>query len=97
MSLKLITFEPNMEKEAKSLMERVGEALDEIRPFLNADGGDLSIVDITEDHVLLIEFTGACSSCSMNNMTFKNGVEDAIKRLVPEIKRVEPVNFSLTF
>ncbi|MEX2596913.1 MAG: NifU family protein, partial [Salibacteraceae bacterium] len=39
---------------------------------------------------------GACSSCSMNDMTFKNGVEDAIKRLVPEIKQVEPINFSLT-
>lgn len=78
------------------LLNKVTAALDEIRPFLNEDGGDLNIVEITEDHVLLIEFTGACSSCSMNNMTFKNGVEDAIKRLVPEIQRVEPVNFTLT-
>lgn len=86
-----------MAKEQAQLMEKVSKALDEIRPFLNADGGDLSIVEITEDQTLKIEFTGACSSCSMNNMTFKNGVEDAIKRLVPEIERVEPVNFSLTF
>jgi len=80
----------------QELLVRVIEALDEIRPFLNEDGGDLSVVDITEDGILKIEFMGACSSCSMNNMTFKNGVEDAIKRLVPEIKRVEPVNFSLS-
>jgi Fe-S cluster biogenesis protein NfuA len=86
-----------MEKVARELLEKVVKALDEIRPFLNADGGDLSIVEITEDRVLRIEFTGACSSCSMNNMTFKNGVEDAIKRLVPEIQSVEPVNFSLTY
>ncbi len=78
-------------------MDKVVEALDEIRPFLNADGGDLSVVEITDENILRIEFTGACSSCSMNNMTFKNGVEDAIMRLVPEIRSVEPVNFSLTF
>ena len=86
-----------MVNDQDELMVKVIGALDEIRPFLNADGGDLSVVEITDDHVLRIEFTGACSSCSMNNMTFKNGVEDAIMRLVPEIKSVEPVNFSLTF
>ncbi len=85
-----------MSTPAQDLLIRVVEALDEIRPFLNEDGGDLNVVEISEDGVLKIEFTGACSSCSMNNMTFKNGVEDAIKRLVPEIKRVEPVNFSLS-
>ena len=86
-----------MVNDQDELMVKVIGALDEIRPFLNADGGDLSVVEITNDHVLRIEFTGACSSCSMNNMTFKNGVEDAIMRLVPEIKSVEPVNFSLAF
>lgn len=85
-----------MSTPAQDLLIRVVEALDEIRPFLNEDGGDLNVVEMSEDGVLKIEFTGACSSCSMNNMTFKNGVEDAIKRLVPEIKRVEPINFSLS-
>lgn len=80
---------------SEDLFNKVCDALDEIRPFLNEDGGDLSVVEITEDNILKIEFTGACSSCSMNNMTFKNGVEDAIKRLVPEIKGVVPVNFAL--
>ena len=76
--------------------QKVNDALDEIRPFLREDGGDLNVVEITGDRILRIEFTGTCSSCSMNNMTFKNGVEDAIKRLVPEIVSVEPVNFHLT-
>lgn len=79
----------------EALFVKVINALDELRPFLHEDGGDLKIVDITTDKVLKIEFVGACSSCSMNNMTFKNGVEDAIKRLVPEITGVEPVNFTL--
>ncbi|MEX2596912.1 MAG: NifU family protein, partial [Salibacteraceae bacterium] len=64
-----------MKNENEGLMKRVVDALDEIRPFLNEDGGDLKIVEITDDNVLRIEFTGACSSCSMNDMTFKNGVE----------------------
>lgn len=79
----------------EELFLKVLSALEELRPFLHEDGGDLEIVDITADHVLKIQFIGACSSCSMNDMTFKNGVEDAIKRLVPEIQRVEPVNFTL--
>lgn len=77
------------------LLEKAKGALDEIRPFLMEDGGDLEIIELTDDNVLKIEFKGACSNCSMNNMTFKNGVEDAIRRLVPEIKSVEPVNFVL--
>ncbi|GAB4382244.1 MAG: NifU family protein [Salibacteraceae bacterium] len=84
----------DMSKE--ELFEKVAVALDEIRPFLNEDGGDMKVIEITDNRVLRIEFIGACSSCSMNNMTFKNGVEDAIKRLVPEIERVEPVNFELS-
>ncbi|MEZ4720665.1 MAG: NifU family protein [Flavobacteriales bacterium] len=81
---------------AEELFLKVVNALEELRPFLHEDGGDLEIVDITADRVLKIQFVGACSGCSMNNMTFKNGVEDAIKRLVPEITRVEPVNFELS-
>jgi Fe-S cluster biogenesis protein NfuA len=87
----------NMEQNVanEELFIKVVSALDELRPFLHEDGGDLEIVDITPDKTLKIQFVGACGSCSMNNMTFKNGVEDAIKRLVPEIKQVEPVNFTL--
>lgn len=91
----MVNFVPH-QSAMQSLAEKVTNALDEIRPFLNEDGGDLEVIEITSDNVLRIEFKGACSSCSMNNMTFKNGVEDAIRRLVPEIKGVEPVNFHLT-
>ena len=87
-------MEQSVQNEA--LFLKVVGALDELRPFLHEDGGDLEIVDITADGVLQIQFVGACSSCSMNNMTFKNGVEDAIMRLVPAIRSVEPVNFSLS-
>lgn len=86
-----------MQEEAvnEALFIKVVSALDKLRPFLHEDGGDLEIVDITADKVLKIQFVGSCSSCSMNDMTFKNGVQDAIMRLVPEIERVEPVNFTL--
>ena len=81
--------------KASDILSRVNDALSEIRPFLEEDGGDLEVIEITEDFVARVEFKGACSSCTMNNMTFKNGVEQAIKRQVPEITQVEAVNFTL--
>ena len=80
--------------EENNLMQRVEEALAEIRPFLEEDGGDLEVLEITEDLVARVELKGACSHCSMNTMTFKNGVEQAILKHVPEIKQVEAVNFA---
>ena len=74
------------------LLERVNRALSEIRPFLEEDGGDLEIIEITDEMVVRVEFKGTCSSCTMNNMTFKSGVEQAILRQVPEIKQVEAIN-----
>jgi len=78
------------------LMERVKSALEEIQPFLEEDGGGLEVIEITDDLVVKVEFMGSCKSCSMNNMTFKSGVEEAIKRSVPEITQVEAVNFQLS-
>lgn len=78
-----------------TLLERVKTALEEIIPFLEEDGGGLEVLEVTEDNVARVEFKGACRSCTMNNMTFKAGVEDAIRRHVPEIREVEAVNFSL--
>ncbi|MGD1843966.1 MAG: NifU family protein [Salibacteraceae bacterium] len=77
------------------LLDRVKTALEEIRPFLEEDGGGLEVIEVTDDLIARVEFKGACRDCSMNNMTFKAGVEDAIRRKVPEIKEVEAVNFSL--
>jgi Fe-S cluster biogenesis protein NfuA len=72
--------------------QKVEQALEQIRPFLLEDGGDLELVELTNDLIAKVELKGACKSCSMSNMTFKAGVEDAIRRAVPEIKDVVSVN-----
>lgn len=74
------------------LSERIEEALDSIRPYLEADGGNVKVVEVTDDFILRLELTGTCSSCPMSTMTLKAGVEEAIKRAVPEIIKVEAVN-----
>jgi len=71
---------------------RVEAALDSIRPYLEADGGNVKVLEITEDNVLRLELMGNCGSCPMSAMTLKAGVEEAIKRAVPEITAVEAVN-----
>ncbi len=78
-----------------SLSKRVEEALDQIRPYLQADGGNVSLVEITDEFIVKVELHGACKSCSMSMMTMKAGIEESIKRSVPEIKSVEAVNLSL--
>ena len=74
-----------------SLAEKVESALNKIRPYLVADGGNVEVIGITNDLVLRLQFVGACSSCSMSAMTFKAGIEETIRREVPEIARVEAV------
>lgn len=74
------------------LVERVEKALDTIRPYLEADGGDVKILEIDADHNVVLELMGNCGSCPMSTMTLKAGVEEAIKREVPEIKSVHAVN-----
>lgn len=81
-----------MEAELKSKIEF---ALDTIRPYLEADGGNVRIVEITDDMVLRIEMMGSCGSCPMSTMTLKAGVEDAIKRAIPEITKVEAINLTV--
>jgi Fe-S cluster biogenesis protein NfuA len=75
-----------------TLYRRVQDALDTIRPYLEADGGDVDIVEITEDHTLRIELKGACKTCTMSHMTMKAGIEETIRRAVPEIKHIISVN-----
>jgi len=75
--------------------QRTSEALKEIKPFLNEDGGDLNLIEITEDFTARVELTGSCTHCSMNTMTFKNGIQDVILKAVPEIKKVEAVNIEM--
>lgn len=72
--------------------DQIESALDTIRPYLEADGGNVKVIGLTEDMVLQLELIGACSSCPMSTMTFKAGVEEAIKKAIPEINKVEAVN-----
>ena len=76
------------------MLQRIEQALDTIRPYLRTDGGDVKLVEVTKDNVARIELLGACGACPMSTMTFKAGVEEAIKREVPEIISVEAINIT---
>lgn len=76
----------------EELKEKVEKVLDQVRPYLQQDGGDLNLVDITDDNIVKVELTGACSSCAFSTMTLKNGVETTLKKVLPEIKEVVAVN-----
>lgn len=75
-----------------NLTQRVEEILNTVRPYLQSDGGDVKLVNITEDNVVEIELLGACGECNLSQMTMKSGIEHAIKKAVPEIKNVIAVN-----
>ena len=76
------------EVEEKSITARVNEGLELIRPYLQADGGDISLVEITDEFVVKVKLLGACGTCPMSIQTLKAGVEQTIKKMVPEIKEV---------
>ncbi len=73
------------------MQERVLKALDTIRPYLKADGGDVELINISDDGIVRVKLVGACSSCPMSQMTLRAGVERALIREVPGIRRVEAV------
>jgi hypothetical protein len=75
----------------QDLRERVEQALQSLRPYLQSDGGDVRLVQITDAFVVELELLGACGSCSMSSMTMKAGIEQAIKKAAPEIVSVEAV------
>jgi len=77
-----------------SLLERVEAALDTIRPYLETDGGNVSVAEITPDNVVKLQLLGSCGSCPMSIMTLKAGIEQAIKKAVPEITAVEALNLT---
>lgn len=74
--------------ENNSIRERVTRALDRVRPYLQADGGDIDLIDVTDDMTVKVKLTGACQGCPFSMQTLKAGVEQAIMKEVPEIKRV---------
>lgn len=76
------------------LLQKVEGALNTIRPYLEADGGNVSIQEITPENIVKIQLLGSCGSCPMSIMTLKAGIEQAIKRDVPEVTAVEAVNLT---
>ena len=79
----------NMDKE--SILRKVKNVLEQVRPYLQQDGGDVNFVELTDDMVVVVELTGACGSCPYSTMTLKNGIESVMKKSIPEIKSVEQV------
>lgn len=77
--------------KADELQLNIEKALEEIRPFLNSDGGDISLVSIEDEKHVKVRFEGACIGCSVNRMTLKAGVETTIKKYAPQIETVENV------
>jgi len=75
----------------KRIINKIEAALDEIRPYLKTDGGDISLVEITDDYTVKVKLVGACETCHVSMMTLKNGVEVAVKNAVPKVKKVVEV------
>ncbi len=80
--------------DTKELLERVEVSLNTMRPYLNDDGGNVEIVEITDDMIVNVKLVGACSTCPQSFMTMKAGIEEAVKRAVPEIKGVVAINLT---
>jgi Fe-S cluster biogenesis protein NfuA len=76
----------------EELTQRIEASLDSIRPYLEADGGNVKVKEVTHDFMVKLEFVGACGNCPMSTMTFKAGVEEAIRKAVPEIRGIEVIN-----
>jgi len=79
------------DKENCPMKENVQKVLDLIRPALQADGGDVELVDVTDDGIVSVRLTGACGSCPMSTMTLKMGIERTLRDKVPEVKEVVQV------
>lgn len=81
-----------MKLNKEELTVKINAALEQLRPFLNADGGDMELVEITDEGIAKVRLLGACSDCSMSIMTLKAGLEEAVIKVAPEIVAVEAIN-----
>ncbi len=77
------------------LIKRIENVIAQIRPYLEADGGNIHFVELTDENVVIVELTGACGSCPMSTMTLKSGVERAMIKAIPEVKSVEAINITV--
>lgn len=78
--------------ERQELEQKVKNVIDQIRPYLEADGGNIEFINLTDDNVVKVELQGACATCPMSIMTLKQGVEQAMIKALPQIKSVEATN-----
>ena len=78
--------------DKKEIERKVIIALNQLRPFLHADGGDMEFVEVTDDATVIVRLLGACSDCSMSMMTLKAGLQEAVIKAAPEVKAVEAIN-----
>ena len=82
----------NMSINKKEIEVKVIEALEQLRPFLHADDGDMELVEIQDDATVVVRLLGSCKDCSMSMMTLKAGLESAVKKMAPEVKQVIAIN-----
>ncbi len=87
-------MEPN---QIETLTNKVEKALDSVRAYLIADGGNVKVVGVTDEMTAILELQGSCGTCPMSSMTFKAGLEEAILKAVPEIKKVEALNLTAAY
>lgn len=78
-----------------NLIARIESTLDTLRPYLEADSGNVNLVEVTDDMIVKLELLGACSSCSMSMMTLKAGIEQSLLKAIPELKGVVAINPSI--
>ena len=76
----------------EKIINKIEEALSQVRPFLESDGGDIRLIEVTQDYVVKVKLLGACSDCQVSVMTLKAGVEQAIKKMLPEVKEVVDID-----
>ena len=81
-----------MEQDKQTIVKNVEEALDSIRPYLNADGGDITLIEVTDEYVVKVRLEGSCQGCPLSMQTLKGGVEMVVKKSVPQITEVISVD-----
>ena len=78
-------------KKKVDTIQKINQEIEQLRPFLHADGGDMEFVELTKDSVVKVKLLGACSDCSMSHMTLRAGLEEALKVAAPEVNKVEAI------
>ncbi len=84
-----------MDQNKEEIISKVHNVIEQIRPYLQQDGGDIEFVEFTDENIVNVKLLGACGSCPYSTMTLKNGVESAMKKAIPEVKSVEAINLEI--